>query len=250
MLSCRLAESRVPMLKVECFSLPDPLQSYLVQQRQRNAPWRSLGESQHARAIKVALRNAFHDKCGYCEQIEAQTVDHFVPQSTPEMRWSWDNYLLACDVCQSNKHDRPPFDDQGRQMVNPRHDDPIKFLYFVYETGVVTPRPDSDETLKRGQITIQLLGFSKRTRLQDERRRRLWDILGFALRIVQPTSAADAEDAWRHLVDHLSATAPYLGMVRQLFLTPNEYTPLVTALRQARPEIDEAIHEWCLPIDV
>lgn len=237
------------MLKVDCPSLPRNLQDYLAHQRQRNALWRSLSDSRPAREIKVTLRTAFHDKCGYCEQIEAQTVDHFVPQSTPEMRWSWDNYVLACDVCQSNKHNRPPFDDKGQQMVNPRHDDPIKFLYFVLETGVVTPRPDSDETFARGRITIQLLGFGKRTWLQDERRRRLWDILGFALRIVQPTSGDDAEDAWRQLVDHLSATAPYLGMVRQLFLTQNEYTPLVAALRQARPEIDEIIGEWCLPVE-
>jgi len=237
------------MLKVNCPSLPRNLQVYLARQRERNAPWRSLNDSRSARAIKETLRNAFHDKCGYCEQIEAQTVDHFVPQSTPEMRWGWDNYVLACDVCQSNKHDRPPFDDQGLQMVNPRHDDPIRFLYFVLETGLVTPRPESAETIARARITIQLLGFEKRTRLQDERRRRLWDILGFALRIVQPISADDAEDAWRQLLDHLSPNAPYLGMVRQLFLTQNDYTPLVAALRETRPEIGEVIREWCSPVD-
>jgi uncharacterized protein (TIGR02646 family) len=237
------------MLKVKCLPLPAALQSYLDQQRQRNAPWLRHGESRRAREIKAALRRAFHDKCGYCEQIEAQTVDHFVPQSTPDMRWNWANYILACDVCQSRKLDKPPFDDQGRKMVNPQHDDPIKYLHFVFETGIVTPRPDSDETYARGRITIQLLDFDTRTRLQDERRRRLWDILGFALRIVQPVSADDAEDAWRQLVDHLSATAPYLGMVRQLFLTQNDYSPLVAALRQARPEIDKVMSEWCLPIE-
>jgi len=236
------------MLRVECPPLPDTLQSYLEQQRQRNAPWRSLGESQPARAIKAALREAFHDKCGYCEQIEAQTVDHFVPQSTPEARWRWDNYVLACDVCQSRKRDRPPFDDQGRRMVNPRHDDPIRFLHFVFETGLVTPRPDSDETYARGRITIQLLDFDRRTRLQDERRRRLLDVLGFALRVVQPASAEDAASAWQQLVDHLAATAPYLGMVRQLFCTQNDYTSIVTALRAVRPEIDEVNKEWCLTL--
>jgi len=85
--------------------------------------------------------------------------------------------------------------------------------------------------------------------LQDERRRRLLDILGFALRVVQPASAEDAELAWQQLVDHLRATAPYLGMVRQLFRTQNDYAPVVTALREARPEIDEVIREWCLPLD-
>ncbi len=236
------------MLKVECPPLPAKLQSYLERQRQRNAPWRSLNESRSAREIKAALREAFHDKCGYCEQIEAQTVDHFVPQSTPEARWNWDNYILACDVCQSRKHDKPPFDGQGRQMVNPRHDDPIRFRHFVFETGMVTPRPDTDETYARGRITIQLLDFDRRTRLQDERRRRLLDVLGIALRIVEPASVEDAEAAWQQLVDHLRPTAPYLGMVRQPFRIQNEYTPLVIALRQARPEIDEFIKEWCLPI--
>lgn len=236
------------MLKVECLPLPDHLQTYLDQQCQRSAPWRSLNNSRPAREIKAALYKSFHGKCGYCEQIEAQTVDHFVPQSTPEMRWNWDNYILACDVCQSRKLARLPFDDHGRQMVNPRRDEPIRFLYFVFDTGVVTPRPDTAETLARGRITIQLLDFDKRTRLQDERRRRLLDILGLALRIVQPSSAEDAEAASRQLVDHLSPNAPYLGMVRQLLLTQNEYTPLVTALRKAQPEVDEVIARWCLPL--
>lgn len=133
-------------------------------------------------------------------------------------------------------------------MVNPRRDEPIRFLYFVFDTGVVTPRPDTAETLARGRITIQLLDFDKRARLQDERRRRLLDILGLALRIVQPSSAEDAEAASRQLVDYLSPNAPYLGMVRQLLLTQNEYTPLVTALRKAQPEVDEVIARWCLPL--
>ena len=69
------------MLPVECPSLPVELAEYLAEQRRREAPWNSLYRPRKAAAIKQVLRTAFHEKCGYCEQIEAQTVDHFIPQA-------------------------------------------------------------------------------------------------------------------------------------------------------------------------
>lgn len=68
------------------------------------------------------------------------------------------------------------------------------------------------------------------------------------MRIVQPKSAADAKDAWLRLVDHLQPGASYLGMIRQLVLRPNEYTPLIKALRAVHPEFDERMGVWCLPL--
>jgi hypothetical protein len=202
-----------------------------------------------ARQIKDCLRQVFHDKCGYCEQIEAQTVDHFWPQRTAEARWDWENFILACDVCQSKKLDRPPVDEQGCQMVNPRHDEPLRFLYFDFRTGIITPLPTSEEATARGRLTIERLAFEHRPLLREARRRKFLDVLGYMLGVVEPVSEARAEEAWRRLVDHLQPNAPYLGMIRQLVLTPNAYTPLIEELRQVRPEFDETIREWCLPLE-
>jgi len=237
------------MIRVDCPRLPTNLQSYLDRQQARAKPWNSLTGSSAARAVKQALVEAFQRKCGYCERIEAQTVDHFVPQTDLHTRWDWENFVLACDVCQSKKLDHPPQDAQGRRMVNPRHDEPLYFLYFDFETGAVTPMPTSEETLARGRITTRLLGFDQRAALQDERRRRFLEVIGCILRIVQPQSPQDAATAWDQLMDHLKAGAPYLGMIRQFILRSNKYTPLLEALREARPEFDALIAHWCLPLD-
>jgi len=89
------------MLRVNCPPLPNNLQAYLERQRDSDRPWNSLSRPRAAQQIKDRLRQAFHGKCGYCEQIEAQTVDHFWPQRTREERWDWENFIFACNVCQS-----------------------------------------------------------------------------------------------------------------------------------------------------
>jgi uncharacterized protein (TIGR02646 family) len=236
------------MLRVNCPLLPKNLQTYLDRQRQQDKPWNSLSRPQMARRIKDCLRRAFHDKCGYCEQIEAQTIDHFWPQTTAQKRWDWENLVLACDVCQSKKLDRPPVDEQGYQMLNPRHDEPLRFLYFDFRTGLVTSFPSSEEAIARGRLTIERLALDRRTALTEARRRKFWDVMGYVVRVVQPVSVTDAEEAWRQLVDHLQPGAPYLGMIRQLLLTPNAYTPLITELKRVRPGLDEIISGWCLPL--
>jgi uncharacterized protein (TIGR02646 family) len=237
------------MIRVECPPISANLQAHLTNRRQNGHPWNSLADSQADREIKLVLRRAFHAKCGYCERIEAQTVDHYRPQANdPDARWDWGNFVLACDVCQANKHQKPPFDAQGNWMINPRFDEPLSALYFDYETGTITARPTSASTLACGQATIDRLGFDRRPQLREERRRKLLDVLGAMLDVVQASTRIDSDQAWQHLVDHLSVGAPYLGMIRQLIVTDNDYTPLISALRTARPEFDELIRSWCLPL--
>jgi len=237
------------MLRIDCPPLPDELNAYLDERRVHNAPWNSLRGTRAAEQIKAHLVQAFHHKCGYCETIEAQTVDHFYPQRNPEKRWIWDNYILACAVCQSMKRDQPPEDSRGNQMVNPRFDEPLAFLYFDYDTGLIVPLPTSEWTKARGRITIERLQFDSRQTLQEERRRKLWDVLGYMVRVVSPRSDADARDAWQQLVDHLQPERPYLGMIRQLILKPGKFEPLIVKLRETHPEFDRVIREWCLPLD-
>src|SRR5260221_9650651 len=40
--------------------------------------------------------------CNYCEQSEANDIEHIYPKSFfPELAFNWDNYLLACKQCNS-----------------------------------------------------------------------------------------------------------------------------------------------------
>lgn len=238
------------MLRIDCPSLPPDLQAYLDNRCAQNSSWNSLSGSVAADQIKTYLSAAFHHKCGYCEKIEASTVDHFWPQSNdPSKRWQWNNFILACDECQRSKHAQLPIDAEGRWMVNPRVDEPLEFLYFDYVTGIVVPLPTSEETLARGRVTVERLGFDHRSMLNEERRCKLWDVLGYMVRIADPQSESDAQDAWQQLSYHLRPEAPYLGMIRQMILKPGEYAPIIEALRAQRPEFDDLIAEWCLPLE-
>ncbi len=97
-------------------------------------------------------------------------------------------------------------------------------------------------------MTLKRLGFAKRQTLNEERRRKFWDVLDYINRVIAPTSAIDTEQAWINLLDHLNPARPYLGIIRALFLTQTEYSPLVDKLRTLHPEIDEYIQVWCSPI--
>ena len=165
------------MLKVHCPDLPLGLQAYLDEKCAHESPWNSLRRSKDASRIKELLSDAFHGKCGYCEQIEAHTVDHFWPQADPAQRWIWQNFVLACSVCQSKKLDRLPVDDDGHQMVDPRLDEPLAFLYFEYDTGIVEPLPISEEGAARGRVTIERLALDHRPMLSKARRRKFWRII-------------------------------------------------------------------------
>lgn len=236
------------MLPVSCPTLSADLSRYLQNQRQRAANWNSL-QGVNGRRVKAALALAFYSKCGYCEQIEANTVDHFRPQAGDvAARWDWDNFVLACSSCQTYKHNQPPCNNENICMVNPRCDDPLHFLFFDLKTGAVTANPITPAARARGERTVQILGLDRRTVLQDERRRKLWDVLGHMLAVVNATSPIEETEAWDRLSLHLDTSAPFLGVLRQLLLIPNQYTPLINALRVRRPEFDTLVQAWCTPL--
>ncbi|MDR3009460.1 MAG: HNH endonuclease [Sphingobacterium sp.] len=58
--------------------------------------------------VKNALRDLYYNKCGFCEQrIEISHVEHFRPKSDYYwLAYSWDNLILSCASCNSNKGDR------------------------------------------------------------------------------------------------------------------------------------------------
>ncbi len=97
-------------------------------------------------------------------------------------------------------------------------------------------------------MTLDRLGLSQRTPLQDERRRKFLDVLRYILDVIDAPNDVSADAAWTHLVDHLRRGRPYLSIIRQLFLTQNRYSPLIDDLKRLRPEIEEAIRDWCLPL--
>ena len=138
------------------------------------------------RVVRNRLRQmcASPDRCGWCEDSEANQIDHVKPKALyPERTFVWENYLPACAVCNSNKGDRfailgqncaidvtrrpdqaivPPRSG-APALIDPRFEDPLEFLElemvdtfrFQPKYGLKFPARD------RARYTIEVLKLNR-----------------------------------------------------------------------------------------
>jgi uncharacterized protein (TIGR02646 family) len=83
--------------------------------------------------IREALRIETKRKCAYCEsEIEAVSyphIEHKQPKSQfPELTFSWANLTLSCAVCNTNKGNRVP---TQQNYVDPYAEDPSDRFDFL-----------------------------------------------------------------------------------------------------------------------
>ncbi len=229
------------MIKIDCPDLSPDAARLLRQRKRRCVRWASRNPQrvQADAEINAVLREAFHGKCGYCERIEARTIDHFWPQSLyADKIWDWDNYILSCDVCQSNKGFHSPVNRQGRQMLNPREDEPLHYLYIDPASGKIFALPSDDDREQRGMYTITVLQLDQRPDL-DQQRKLMYDRVESLIRqIVDPRSSPVVVDhAWQQLQAEVDVRQPYLAIVQQVFTFPSyELAPLIQCLYEVQPE--------------
>lgn len=209
------------MIKVDCPDISAHTASVLRRRQRDNADW-SRYKPAHVRAdreVRDTLQQAFQGKCGYCEIIEAETIDHFWPQSQyADKIWDWNNYIWCCDRCQRRKGATLPCNAQGYQMINPREDEPLRFLQIEPMTGVISGLLGNTETVQRAQHTIDVLKLNKRPDLERQRQELYLDVLDWINEIVDPISSQQKiEHAWRRLQQRLHTRQPYLAIIQQLF---------------------------------
>ena len=90
--------------------------------------------------IKAALIAETHSKCAYCE-VKALVggfgdVEHIIAKKyRPDLRFSWPNLTLACDVCNTRK-------GAHEDIIDPYLDDPDE--HFRFFGPMLTVRPGSD----------------------------------------------------------------------------------------------------------
>jgi uncharacterized protein (TIGR02646 family) len=176
------------MIKIDCPELSAHTLNVLRRRQEANATWSRYNPSgvKADREIRETLQDAFRGKCGYCEIIEAETIDHFWPQSRyADKIWNWTNYIWCCDACQRRKGATLPCNAQGYQMVNPREDEPLHFLQIDPETGAISERSLDSETIQRGQYTITVLKLNERPDLDHQRQHLYFDILDWISEMVK-----------------------------------------------------------------
>ncbi|NOS87650.1 MAG: TIGR02646 family protein, partial [Methylococcaceae bacterium] len=144
--------------------------------------------------VKIALKNIYHSKCAFCEQkIEQFHVEHYRPKQTYYwLAFSWDNLLLSCATCNTNKDTN--FDVIGHQanltitlstirninnisagyditerpkMVNPEVTDPEGEIQFSKNGSVQSNNPRFAYTIDKCKIDRTDLNDSRRKILDD-----------------------------------------------------------------------------------
>jgi uncharacterized protein (TIGR02646 family) len=214
--------------------------------------WRSRTQNSTFRRIRQTLLRMCVgvEICHYCENNEATDIEHILPKSFfPEETFVWENYLLACKICNSHyKLDRVavfwPEDPCTRYdiprgfqppstkslMIHPRREDPQQFWGLNLRTGILLETADPDTCAgQRASYTLEILSLNDRDALREARekaaRERFRD-LSYAVRIHEAPSfvALDAV---------VNAHEPFIAL--------NSSLPLSTVQRQLLDSIRDAI---------
>jgi uncharacterized protein (TIGR02646 family) len=140
-------------------------------------------------AIKISLDLMCSGarRCCYCEDSQADEVEHIYPKNIyPNLVFSWKNYLYACGICNGPKSDKfavfrysdgvfenvqptrnvpitKPMDGET-VLINPRTENPLDFLWLdLSGTFQFTELSEDEETKDfiRAKYTLETLGLRR-----------------------------------------------------------------------------------------
>ncbi len=156
--------------------------------------WHSKGGVTGKRAFEIIRADLYSlcvsvGVCNYCEQSEANDIEHIHPKSFfPEFSFTWDNYLLACKQCNSAfkldkcfvidstnellsipRNTEPPH--KTHALINPRTENPNEFMILNLKTFQFMPLPDlSKKDQNRVKATLEILALNQRDILTETRK--------------------------------------------------------------------------------
>lgn len=176
-------------------STVNALSDFTAKANKAKALWEDKTNSNIGKSAFETIKNTLAEMCvsvkicNYCEQNEANDIEHIYPKSLfPEKAFVWDNYLLACKQCNTayksdkfavldNNDDiidlprntQPPH-DRGA-FINPRVEDPSAFMLlnigsYKFEILPNLLKPDNNKAVK----TIEILQLNNRDQLVESRR--------------------------------------------------------------------------------
>lgn len=142
---------------------------------------------------KPELIRRLGQHCSYCEAYRVPTaidVEHIYPKKAhPRLENSWDNFLLACESCNSKKN---KYLGSGRQRALHRrylwpHIDNTARAFRYYSDGRVSPAPNLPALVQKlAAKTIEMVGF-----MSSPANAKKYDQLS-----VSYTGASLRKDAW------------------------------------------------------
>jgi uncharacterized protein (TIGR02646 family) len=196
------------MLQLDKKNLPNAIQQVLdglqdavdkktgftAQVKEAQDLWKSKGGVQGKLAfiaIATELRGmcVYVNVCNYCEQNEANDIEHIYPKSFfPSYAFTWDNYILACKQCNTAykldkcfvldangdvheviRGEMPPHSIVA--MVNPRIEDPNKFMWLDLQTRKFEIQDNLlPADYNKAERTLFILQLNNRDLLKEDRK--------------------------------------------------------------------------------
>ncbi|MGA7499586.1 MAG: retron system putative HNH endonuclease [Isosphaeraceae bacterium] len=205
--------------------------------------WAAFLGTQARDKVAEALDAYTKAKCAYCEQIAAKDIEHFWPKTLyPARMFDWENFLRGCKNCNNAKRDRFPTDGQGKNLLlDPCEDEPLDHFVWDGKTGAAGVVPDPSRA-ERGVTTIDLFQLNQEP-IREERRLKYLVVLYLLARLIDeyPIEPETRE----RLREELLPQRPWLGIVRQLLLRPEDTVrPLVERALAKLPEIRDWAADW------
>lgn len=206
--------------------------------------WRGSKRTKALKEVVAVLQQmtGSRKRCMYCRDSHGSDIEHFWPKAVyPTKLLEWDNLLLVCGTCNSQKLSQFPLDDFLQPLlIDPSFDNPWTHLDFDEVTGELTPRWVLRSPDVRGISTLATIPHLKDESVTEGRREN-WDLLCRFVRdylngdITKRNLFRQLWDADHYgLIQWLSSIAfhalpePFNTLYRE---NPSEFDSLVTYVR-------------------
>jgi uncharacterized protein (TIGR02646 family) len=227
-----LSVSTIEMLK-NLQSKIDGEDSFAKRADKAQSLWNSKGGTDGKKAfeeVKEMLTSmcVYVEICNYCEQSEANDIEHIAPKSFfPDLAFVWKNYLLACKQCNSGlKLDKCfVIDAAGNSVetirgeeplfkqiafINPRTEDPNDFMYLNMQTFKFDIFPWLSNLNKSKAIsTIEILQLNDRATLvkaRESAKGHYYDKLDRLVRVLKTKNKTQLKKALNPATDKFDLT--------------------------------------------
>jgi uncharacterized protein (TIGR02646 family) len=172
--------------------------------------WALIRQRKAMQEFAVQLKKTFYQKCAYCEStvehVASLHIEHYFPKSNAmykNLTFVWENWLIACPVCNQNKGARFPLCNDEPCLLNPTVDRPENHVDFIAAQII--------GLTERGGKTIDLVKLD-RVRLDEMRSRWLMSIDQLLILICK---AEEVKDEIRTiLIWAMQPNAPYSAMTK------------------------------------
>ena len=209
--------------------------TFITKAAKAQSLWDSKGGQKGKDAFKI-IGDALYDMCvftglcNYCEQSEANDIEHIHPKSFfPAFTFKWENYILACKQCNSGHKldkgyvldaaDNLVFLVRGNQpphsriaFINIRNENPQDFMLlnpFSHKFEIYQGLTKADKN--KAEATLKVLELNDRDPLLAARKsaaKHYYEMIDRLGRILATTTIADLEALLNPYDDLFDLTKP------------------------------------------